>query len=91
MNSYSSYLEKINEYGEVTVVKQSLVSVVGLPGVKLQELVIFESGKIGQIFSINDHDIDVLFFSKEVPRIGEKIIRKMNFCQYLLAASLWVL
>ncbi len=52
MSNFSQYLSKIGEYGEITRVKPPLLTVVGLPGVRNQELIYFENGSIGDVFSV---------------------------------------
>lgn len=75
MNSFSQYLDTTGEYGVVKELKSSIVKASGIPKAKLNELVLFESGKMGQVFSANRDVVEVLTFSKEPVAIGERFVR----------------
>ena len=46
MNDYNYYLKKYGEYAEVSEIKYPIVKAVGLPGAKIKEIVMFETGEI---------------------------------------------
>ena len=52
MNDFNEYLELTGEYGTVVEIKYPVVTLVGLPHAKLKELILFENGGLGRIFSI---------------------------------------
>ncbi len=75
MKSFSDYLDTTGEYGVVKELKASLVKASGIPKAKLHELILFESGKLGEVFSANRDTIEILIFSKEPVAIGERMVR----------------
>lgn len=52
-----------------------IATVVGLPHVRPQEVVIFEDGKLGEIFSLEKDQSEVLLFSKEPVKTGVQAAR----------------
>lgn len=75
MNSFSFYLETIGEYGIVLQINHPIVFVEGLPLAKSQELVVFETGQLGQIFAVNREDVEVLVFSKQPVKANSRVVR----------------
>jgi len=75
MKSYNYYLKKIGEYGNVSEVHYPIATVVGLPHVKSQEIVIFADGKLGEVFSIDKDESQVLLFSKDPVKTGIQLTR----------------
>jgi len=75
MHTYSYYLDKYGEYGEVTQITYPIVSIVGLPGGKLNEIVVFETGDRGQIISLHEEYANVLLFSQTKIQTGVKVSR----------------
>jgi F-type H+/Na+-transporting ATPase subunit alpha len=75
MDSYKKYLDKFGEYGEIVQVNYPIVSVIGLPSAKLNEIVVFETGDMGQIITLS-HDIaTVLLFSQTKLKTKTKLSR----------------
>ncbi len=93
MLTYQQYLEKIGEYGEATEVRYPLVVVVGLPNARLHEMVVAESGELGEIFSIEEDEIEILLYSKKPIRVGTKFVRTNSFLQVDVGNELlgWVI
>ena len=75
MKSYNYYLKKIGEYGNESEVHYPIATVVGLPHVKSQEIVIFADGKLGEVFSIDKDESQVLLFSKDPVKTGIQLTR----------------
>lgn len=75
MHDYSYYRDKYNEYGQVTKITYPIVTVVGLPKVKLNEIVVFEFGEKGQVIGLEENSVSVLLFSQTSPRIGSQVAR----------------
>lgn len=75
MEEYNSYLNKIGEYGTVTEVRHPIVTATGLPHAKINEIVIFENGQIGEIFFTSKDDVKMLVFSKDPLRVGMSLVR----------------
>ncbi|MEK7090311.1 MAG: F0F1 ATP synthase subunit alpha [Patescibacteria group bacterium] len=72
---FQNYLDKIGEIGFVKKLTSSIAYVEGIPGVKLSEQVLFESGMIGQVVAIDEYFSEVLIFSTKETRVGEKVAR----------------
>jgi F-type H+/Na+-transporting ATPase subunit alpha len=76
MNStFNQLLEKIGEYGVVHQVAHPIVMIEGLPSVKSHEVILFESGQKGEVFSINRGSIEARTFSYEPVKVGTKVVR----------------
>src|SRR3989338_2811950 len=75
MKSYQYYLKRIGEYGNVTEVHFPIATVVGLPHVKPQEIVMLDNGKLGEVFSLEKEQIEILLFSKDPVKTGAQVIR----------------
>lgn len=79
MQTYNDYLNSIGEYGVVEEVHYPLVRASGLPQVKAHEIIIFESGLYGEVFSLDKDRVDILVFSKEPIQVGTKLVRTDTF------------
>lgn len=75
MKNYQYYLKKIGEYGNVSEVHYPIATVVGLPHVKPEEIVIFEDGRLGEVFSLSKNSAQVLLFSKDPVKTGVQVTR----------------
>lgn len=78
-NAYTAYLQATNEFGSITSVHHPLVTINGLPHVSTKELVIFENGAIGEVFTLAKNSIQVLVFSPTSLRLGMKATRTNVF------------
>lgn len=75
LHGFSYYLKEVGEFGVVTHVHHPIVFVDGLPLAKPHEIIVLESGQMGEVFSINKENVEVLVFSKEPVRVGEQVVR----------------
>ncbi len=75
MKTFQEYLDSLGEYGVVTEVNHPLVVAEGLPSVKPDELILFEDGAVGQVFSMNETTTTILSFSKKPSLTGTKLTR----------------
>ncbi|TSC86753.1 MAG: F-type H+-transporting ATPase subunit alpha [Microgenomates group bacterium Gr01-1014_16] len=75
MNRFEQSLKKTKEVGYVQEVVLSIARVEGLPGVRLGEVVVGESGGEGQVASIGKETVEVLWFSRGGLRVGMKMAR----------------
>lgn len=75
MNDFSYYLDALGEFGIVDQVTHPIVSVQGLPGAKTEEIVLFETGQLGQVFTIGKDGIEILVFSREAVKVGTRVTR----------------
>jgi F-type H+-transporting ATPase subunit alpha len=74
-DTFQQLLQKTGEYGIVYQVSHPIVFIDGLPNAKTHEVVVFESGQKGEIFSINRGKIEVRTFSHEPVLVGSKVAR----------------
>jgi F-type H+/Na+-transporting ATPase subunit alpha len=72
---FNSYLEESNEVGFVETLKFPLVGVSGLPNVFLGEVVVFEDGSLGMVFSMDEKICQVLALSDFDFDIGSRVTR----------------
>ncbi|MDQ3099198.1 MAG: hypothetical protein M3Q44_05620 [bacterium] len=56
---FSYFAAEHGETGYVTEILYPIVSVVGIPTVRLNELVIFENGEMGQVFALREDTVQV--------------------------------
>lgn len=75
MFDYNNLLERTGEIGVVTQVLPSIVYADGLPHAKLNEVVVFEHGQLGQIILISKGVVEILILSHESIKVGDKIAR----------------
>jgi F-type H+/Na+-transporting ATPase subunit alpha len=75
MKDFKYYLNTISEVGFVEEASSSIVHVSGLPNVKTDEIVIFETGKTGMVLSLTSQIAEILVFSKEPINHGTKVAR----------------
>src|ERR1035437_9331551 len=75
MNDFEKLLNKTGEIGYVTQVIDIIVYAEGLPGAKPNEIVVFESGEMGQILSLAPDVIEILTFSRNSVKVGAKLAR----------------
>jgi F-type H+-transporting ATPase subunit alpha len=76
---FNRLLTKTKEYGVVQQVNHPIVFIQGLPTVKVNEVIIFESGQKGQVFTINRGKIEARIFSYEPVKVGTRVTRTGQF------------
>ena len=75
MKTINDYLNETGEIGYVNKVINVIVYVSGLPSVMPGELVIFENGGTGNVISLAPEEVEIMTFSKNPIRVGEKVAR----------------
>lgn len=75
MKDYAFYLDSIAEVGYVIGLYHSIVVVDGLPNAHLNEVVLFENGGIGQVFSLSADRVEVLLLKASNIVIGAALVR----------------
>lgn len=71
-------LEK-GEFGIVEIVRYPIIVASGLPGARISEIVMFETGEMGEVFVMEKDQLQILVFSKNPIKVGAKIIRLDSF------------
>ena len=74
-HNFKNYLESIGEVGFVTKTVSSLVYTDGLPGAKPEELVVFESGGVGQVAALGPFGVEIFSFSNDPIAVGTRVAR----------------
>ncbi|OHA00368.1 MAG: hypothetical protein A3C07_03445 [Candidatus Sungbacteria bacterium RIFCSPHIGHO2_02_FULL_47_11] len=74
-DTFQQYLTEIGEIGFVERVVSSLVYANGLPGVRLQEMVLFESGEVGRVTGLGESVVELVNFSRKPVAVGTRIAR----------------
>lgn len=72
---FQQYLSETGEIGFAEKTTSSLVYASGLPGAQLEELMVFESGELGQVMALQESTVELLSFSKTPVRVGTRIAR----------------
>lgn len=75
MDKFEEFLNKTGEIGYVKRISNAIVFCDGLPNIHLSEIVIFENGEIGQVFSSGRDLVEIVIFSKGYIKVGSKVAR----------------
>jgi len=75
MDSFQNLLQKVGEYGVAVQVNHPIVFIEGLPSVKTNEVLLFETGQKGEVFAITRGKVEARVFSHEPVRVGTKVTR----------------
>lgn len=75
MSEFDKYRQKTGETGTIYSVTSSLVYASGLPGAKIGEMVVTETGNIGLIQGLEDSAAEILIFSNRLVDPGSQITR----------------
>jgi len=89
MKDFRFYLDSISEIGFVEESSSAIIRVSGLPKVKTDEIVIFETGKIGMVLSFTSNIVEVLVFSKDPIGHGERVVRTNEFLKIPVGKELF--
>jgi|SRR6185369_5089244 len=79
MDQFHHYIEKYGEYGEVIQVNYPIVSIIGVPSAKMNEIVIFETGDVGQIIDLGHDFATVLLFSQTRLKTRTKLTKTNSY------------
>lgn len=72
---FDKYLDQYGEVGFAGKLFQSVVELSGLPSVRLGEMVMFETGQLGQVVALKEGGVEVLVLSKDTIRVGTRVTR----------------
>lgn len=75
MSDFNKYLDTIGEFGVITKVNHPIAMVEGLPKARLNEIVLLESGHVGQVYAMEENVVEILIFSKDPVRVGTRVTR----------------
>lgn len=71
---FEKYLEETGEIGYITSSNSSIVSVSGLPSLRVQETVITEDGERGMVYRAAERS-EILMFESKKTEVGKKVVR----------------
>lgn len=75
MSEFSQYADSVGEVGTIFSVTSSLVYASGLPGARVGEKVISESGAVGIVEALEENAIEILICSNELVDPGSRVTR----------------
>jgi F-type H+-transporting ATPase subunit alpha len=75
MSNFEKYIDQTKEYGVVEQVRHPVVMVSGLPGAKINEIIIFEDDSVGQVASLEVNTVEVITFSQVPAQAGMRVTR----------------
>lgn len=79
MNPFETQLQEIKEFGVIQSIVHPIAFVAGIPGASLNELIMFESGDLGQVFLMEENLVHVLVFSSTPLKVGGRCTRTNKF------------
>ncbi len=87
MLTFEKALRDTSEIGRVSEVVHVLAFVDGLPDARIDEIVIFDNGEMGQVIAMNEH-IEVLMLGKGLVRVDSKVARTGKFLDVAVGPEL---
>jgi len=88
MKDFKKYLDETQEIGFVEEVKQYLIYANGLPGAMPHEMIVFESGELGQVMSLAQKLVEILVFSDSPIKVGTRVTRTNHFLEIPVSEDL---
>ncbi len=86
--TFPDFLKATGELGLTDSVVHSIVYASGLPGLKSNELVIFENGQLGKVISLSKDQAEILLLSASDVKVGDKIARTGRFLSLTLSDNI---
>lgn len=75
MKDFKHYLDATGEIGFVEKAVHTLSYVSGIPKAKPNELILFETGEVGQVLALGEELCEVLLLSKSQVNVGTRVAR----------------
>ena len=75
MYNFEELLSESGEYGIVTEARPPLIVLSGLANVHVGEIIVFETGQIGEVFTLGRDQVQVQIFSPGSIRVGTRATR----------------
>ena len=85
---FNQFLKKSGVYGVVNFVSHPIVFIEGLPKTTVHELIYFETGQKGEVFSINHGQVEARLFSHDPVRVGTRVTRSNEIISVPVGRSL---
>jgi F-type H+-transporting ATPase subunit alpha len=87
MLTFEKALRDTKEIGRVTQIVHVLAFVEGLPDARIDEIVIFDNGEMGQVIALNNH-VEVLMLGKGQVKVDSKVGRTGKFLDVAVGPEL---
>lgn len=88
MLNFNASLNETQEVGYIEEVFHSIAYASGLPSAMPHEIILFESGEMGQVMSLEKDRVEVLIFSKNPIKIGTRVTKTNKFLHVAVGDSL---
>lgn len=75
MSRFDDCLEQTKEYGLVEDIQHPIVMCSGLPGAKVNEIIVFEDDSVGQVLSLDEDTLEIITFSNVPINPGMRVAR----------------
>ncbi len=75
LTNFDKYIDQVKEYGVVEQVRHPVVIASGLPGAKINEIIVFEDNSVGQVTSLNIDSVEITTFSDVPMKSGMRATR----------------
>ena len=75
LDSFDKHLKDWKEVGYVEKMWDYIAEVSGLPSARMSEIVMLETGQVGQIIALRRDAAEVIILSKEITRVGTRVTR----------------
>jgi len=72
---FEDHLKSAGEVGYVEVVIQSVIRISGMPGARIGEMLLLESGQTGQVTALRPDLVEALVLSRQPARVGIRVAR----------------
>jgi len=79
---FDNMIRSVGEIGYVTETKFPIAVTNGLPGARLNEMVLFESGDLGYVFSLEPDSVQVAILNKHKIPVGTRVTRTNKKMSY---------
>lgn len=89
MENFEQQLKATQEFGIVQSIISPIAFVAGLPGASLFEIILFETGEMGQVFLMEKSQIHVLVFASAGVKVGTRCTRTGHFAQVPVGPELF--
>ncbi len=75
LSHFNQFIDQTGEIGIVEAYDHPYIKIKGLPKAKPKEVVLFESGTLGHVESLDEEVCHIVSFSHHTPAIGERVCR----------------
>lgn len=88
MKDFNFYIKETSEVGFVQQAQNAIAYVDGLPKVRPEEIVVFESGEFGMVLSLKTDSVEILVFSDKSVKNGVRVARTNDFLKVAVGKQL---